>query len=203
MPSLAAMYSNAMLILNSSSSADVVKVMQGTNQMFESARIMRATIQIDSQLMTHPLESGSEIADFAVDKPVQVQMAVMIPSTDYESSYRSIRQHFREKSQFTIQTRADLYKNLVIASMPHEESPEVGDCISMVITYREVEWYTPSTESLPRKEVASKPIEVGGEQGTVDVKKNADTVNAGTKQPKSTLVKGFDGFSDWYNGAKS
>lgn len=181
-PSYTSSFTSAVALIGASSSVDVVRIVDSSGaQLFQTARIVRASVNNDSSLFTHPLEDGNSITDFKVELPKSIQLGVIIPTQDYTNTYRNLKLAKEKGTEFIIQTRADSYENMVIKSMPHEESQELGDCLGMTLTFREVEWYQPSIETLPRKEVASKPTSKTG--GVSGVKSDADTVKTGQKNP--------------------
>lgn len=173
-------FQSVMGLINSSLAQDVVYVGdENGNQLFTLARIMRAGVNLDSEIFEHPLETGNKIADFKIDKPVVIQLALLIPTESYQNVYAQIRQAKTEGTELIIQTRADTYTNMIIQAMPHEESVEIGDCLSMSCTFREVQWYTANIETLPAKEVSvsTKSAAAGG-----TAKPDADTVKQGQKR---------------------
>lgn len=195
---------SAMSLFNSSAAVDVVRVLSDGGQVFSSARIMRATINDDSDLFSHPLENGNKITDFKIDLPIAIQLVVILPTLDFDSTYKNLKKAKAEGTEFIIQTRADSYQHMVIKSLPHEESPEYGDCLAITISFREVQWFVPVVETLPRREVAPQP-KSAKTQGKTGVKPNADTVKSGQKNgkavtgaPKESVLKSV---SKWIGGS--
>lgn len=173
-------FQSVMGLINSTLAQDVVYIgdTEG-NQLFTLARIMRAGVNLDSEIFEHPLETGNKIADFKIDKPTVIQLGMMVPTESYQNVYAQIRQAKTEGTELIVQTRADTFTNMIIQAMPHEESVEVGDCLAMTITFREVQWYTANIETLPAKEVAVSPKSAakGG-----SAKPDADTIKQGQKR---------------------
>lgn len=185
-------FQSVMSLISSSSASDVVKIMdENGNQLFTAARAMRCSVNPDSNIFEHPLEDGSTIADFAIDLPVVIQLAAVLPLDGYESTYQQLLDAKRDKTVLLVQTRTHTHENMVIKSMPHEESPEMGDCVAITLTLREVQWYTPTIDTLPAKEVSAKPAGKKT-QGKSNVKSDASTVKGGQKNTtdaKSGTVK--------------
>lgn len=168
-------YQSVMNLINSTLAADVVCILdENGKQLFESARIMRLAVQDDSELFQHPLETGNKITDFKIDKPKVVQLAVVIPVDDFTYSFTQLTTAKAKGTTFSVQTFAKTYNNLIIQSMPHEESEQFGDCLAVSITLVEVQWYVASVESLPAKEVAAKK--------KTGAKSDADTKKAGQQR---------------------
>lgn len=165
---------SAISLLGSSLAVDVVRITDELgNQMFASARAMRAAVDRSSELCEHPLETGNTIADFKVIKPNVAQLAVFIPSDAYGSAYKEIEQAYINSTSMIVQTRASTFANMVITDMPHDESPDLGDIVAISITLKEVFWFTSSVETMPAKEVAANK--------KTGAKSDASTVKQGQK----------------------
>ena len=189
-------YQSVMNLINSTVAQDVVFISdENGNQVFEVARIMKVGVNLDSELFEHPLEDGNEVADFKIDKPTVVQLGMMLPTYAYGDTYSRLRQAKKDGTQFTIATRAGVYEKLIIQAMPHEESPEYGDCLAMSITFREVQWYTAVVETLPAKEVAANP-KTGAKSDADTVKqgqKRSTEASAATQKKQESILKGWFG----------
>lgn len=194
-------FQSVMGLINSTLAQDVVYIGdENGNQLFSNARVMRAGVNLDSEIFEHPLENGNKIADFKIDKPVVIQLGLMIPTSSYNDDYSSMRQAKKEGTTLIVQTRAGTYSNMIIQAMPHEEAVEYGDCLAMSCTLREVEWYTANIETLPAKEVAVNP-KSAATGGTA--KPDADTVkqgqkrateaSAGTQKKQESILHGWFG----------
>lgn len=165
-------------LFSSSLSVDVVRIVDTEGkQMFMDARAMKAGVNPDSTIFEHPLETGNKVADFKIMKPIVAQLGLMIPTDSVTNVYAEIKQCWEQGTELTLQTRAGTYTNLIIQSLPHEESGEYGDTLAMSLTLREVQWYTGTIETLPAKSVS-------GSTGAVNkgAKSNADTVAQGQKR---------------------
>lgn len=189
-------YQSVMNFINSTYAQDVVFIADSKgNQLFEVARIMKAGVNLDTEIFEHPLETGNKIADFKIDKPTIVQLGIMLPTDAYGNTYSQLRQAKADGTQFTITTRAGVYENLIISAMPHEESPEYGDCLAMSITFREVQWYTAVIETLPAKEVAANP-KTGAKSDASTVKqgqKRATEASTTTQKKQESILHGWFG----------
>lgn len=151
------------------SSADVVGIFDSSfRQVFIDARPLNVKILENSQLMEHPLETGSTIVDHAVVLPIEIEMALLVVSDNFRDVYQQIRQAWLSKEKFTIQTKTGSYPDMVIMSIPHDETPEMFDAIAMAVKFKEAKFVEPQFESLPPSAVKNKS--------------DSDTKNAGQKQ---------------------
>ena len=156
-----------------SASADVVSVTEGDTgrQVFAGARPIKVSIAESAKLMAHPLEDGSNIVDHRIILPIGVSLAVILRADDYRETYQEIRRLFRQSTRLTIQTKTDTYGNLYLQDIPHEESPDLFDTITMIIQLIETQIAVVQVLALPPAAVAN-PADTStserGEQTTTD-----------------------------------
>lgn len=189
-------FQSVMGLISSSLAVDVVCIMdEDGNQVFETARAMRAMCQDDSELFQHPLETGNKITDYKIDKPKVVQLALIIPADDYGYSYTQMARAKELSTSFIVQTKARTYSNMVIQAMPHEEGEQWGDCIALAVTFVEVEWYQATVEMLPAKEVAAST-----KAANAGAKPDADTVKSGQQRASdASAANSSKANSAWYD----
>lgn len=152
---------------------DVVAVtlFGGFVPIFPSARPLVATVYEEAKLMEHPLETGATIADHIVFQPVEIEIPFLcIGEASYRSTYALIRATFQMGALLTIRTRTGTYPNMVIAEMPHEESPEMFNGIAIRVRFREAKFVTPKTGLAPTQ---------------VKDPKQASTVSRGAQQTRT------------------
>ena len=189
-------FQSVMGLLSSSFAVDVVCVLnENGNQVFETARIVRAAVNNDSELFQHPLETGNKITDYKIDKPKVVQLAAIIPSDGYSDAYAALAQAKVNGISFIVQTRAASYSNMVIQSMPHEEGEQWGDCLALAVTFVEVQWYQATVETLPAKEVAAST-----KAANAGAKPDADTIKSGQQRASdASAANSAKANSAWYD----
>lgn len=126
----------------------------GFNLRFEKMILLKASIQREARLMEHPLEDGSTIVDHRVLMPTEIEIAVQLPSGEYESLYQEINRAWISTELFNIHTRPGIYKSMALASMPHDENPEQLNVIPMFLRFKEVRLVTTQYQALPARKVA-------------------------------------------------
>lgn len=104
-------------------------------QLFLNASLMSVSVVNNSKLMTHPLEDGSQVGDHQIFELIRISVPVVLSSADFVTVYRNIEKSFRKNTLYTIQTKVSVYKNMLIESMPHEETVESG--IRLVLSFIE------------------------------------------------------------------
>lgn len=140
------------LLSSFNAKVDVVGIYSGDGatfgQMFARARPMRANVRETSRVMEHPVETGATIADHHIINPVEIELPMLIASQDYASTYTQIRQAFVNATPLSVKTRTGIYKNMIIAEMPHEEDAEMYDVITMGLRLRQVLFFLAGTNQL-------------------------------------------------------
>jgi hypothetical protein len=144
MAALATVGQHALQSLISSAAQDVIAVYdQATfRQVFQNARPLKVTVKPTSQIMDQPVETGSVITDQTIILPIEIELSLIIVSLFYRSEYQVLKQLRLNRTFLTVQTRADVFKNMIIADLPHEESPENYDSLTIALKLREIQIFT-------------------------------------------------------------
>lgn len=145
---------------------DVVGVFtQDYNQLFRNARSLKAVVKEQSKVMEHPVENGTIIVDHRIVLPVEIELTLILASSDYQNIYKSIKQYYLNGTLLVIQTRSDIYLNQIIESMPHEEDPEQYDVIPLVLNLKQVQFVTAQYGVLPKQPKNTNTVKRGTQQG--------------------------------------
>lgn len=150
-------------------------------QLFQTARPMKANILRTRKVMDHPIESGAVVQDFAITMPVEIELSLMLASDgQYQVVYQTIRDYFLTGTQVSIQTKADVFPDMLIQAMPHEESPEMFDAIPLAIKLKQVQQVLVQYQALTASAVSAPS--------------DQSTVNTGTQQPQQSALYQFSSF---------
>ena len=153
--------------MNSSFAIDSVGIFdQNFNQIFVKARSIKVDVKEESKVMGHPVESGATITDHRVILPTQIEISFILASSDYLDVYREIRQNYLDASLLVVQTWAGVYENQLIASLPHQENPEMFSTLTVALTFRQVQFVVPQYGVVPRRKSNSSTVNRGMQQGT-------------------------------------
>lgn len=139
-------------------------------QIFPRARAIKASVKPESKPMEHPLESGALTTDHRIILPIEIELAMVLQAEDYADTYREITSYYRQGTLLTVQTKAGIYTNQFIVSLPHEESPEFYDALTLVLKLKQVLIVSPKYGVTPKRA------------------KNSNTVNRGTQESKPTTI---------------
>lgn len=155
---------------------DVVGVFDNDtfSQLFDVARPMKANVSRYAKVMEHPIETGSIVQDFMIVLPVEIELSMLLTGDEYQAVYQEIKGYFLTGTQVSIQTKADVFPNMLIQAMPHEESPEMFDVIPLALKLKQVQQVLVQYQALTATQVA-KP-------------EDASTINRGAQQPQQSAL---------------
>lgn len=157
----------------SSAAVDVVAVLDADlNQLFPDARPVKATIKEESKAMEHPLETGALTVDHRVLLPTEIELQCLLTREEYAETFQRVKDVYLAADLCTVQTRVDSYDNMLILAMPHEESADVLDGVTLIVQMRHVMFVTAEFRDLPKV----KPANL----------KNSKTVQRGEQRPAET-----------------
>lgn len=163
---------------------DILGVYDGFSQVFTDARPLRALLRETSKIMEHPAETGVVLADHHIINPVEIELPLMIKSDAYASTYQQIKAAFLAPTLLSVKTPVNVYQNMIISDMPHEEDPEHFDAIRMLLRLRQVIYFIPgAVQTLPSN---YSPADAD----------NQDTVQSGLQQGQSLSASQTAGIQD-------
>lgn len=162
---------------------DSVAVYYNYKQVFQDARIIKATLSQDSQVMKHPLENGANVIDHRIILPREIELSIILTPKTYRDTYNLINDFFYNAKILSVQMRTGSVYNMIISSMPHEETTDVYDTVTIALKLTEIliaNTQTSTTKVNPRnpKNANNKPR---GEQTTKQVPPDSTLYNFGTK----------------------
>lgn len=137
-------------------------------QLFTATNPMRVTVREEKKVTKFQVEDGSERSDHVVRLATEIGVDLMIEDEFARNMYLQLQQAWRDNKLVIVQTKVASYESMLIESMPHDETPEMGNGIAMPVRLTEWRTVTPQYGSLPPSKVASK--------------KQADTAKQGQKQ---------------------
>lgn len=151
---------------------DVIVLDAEFNRLFERAQSIKATVDRQAKVMDHPIETGAMVTDHRVMLPVTVELSLVLSGELYKNTYHLIKSLYLSADLLTVQTRVDVFSNMIVAKMPHEETADMRDGVTIALSLREVELVTAKY----------------GKAATAAPKKAKDSknTNRGQQQPKAT-----------------
>jgi hypothetical protein len=132
------------------SSVDIVGIYGDTSQLYVEARPLKASVRETSKVMEHPVETGVVLSDHHIINPVEIDLPLMVSSVYYASIYQQIKADFLAATLLSVKTPVNVYGSMIIADMPHEESPEHFSAILIGLRLKQVLFEVPgSAQPLP------------------------------------------------------
>jgi hypothetical protein len=144
-------------LLSPSKAVDVVAITgAGFAPLFSAARPLTASVYEFADVMEHPLETGSVIADHIVFQPIEIELPLLcVGEVAYRSTYAAIRTTFAAGTLLTIRTRTGSYPRMVITDMPHDETPDAFNAVAIRLRLREARQVSPQS-GLSNQQVANQ-----------------------------------------------
>jgi hypothetical protein len=137
-------------------------------QLFKDARSIKATVKEQAKVMEHPIETGAVITDHRIILPVEIELSVILLPSSYQDTYKAIRSYYLNGTLLVVQTRTAIYENQLISAIPHEETPEQYDAISLNISLRQALFVLPAGNITPIDPSDSNTVD-RGQQGISSV----------------------------------
>lgn len=155
-------------------------------QVFADARPMRAQISEPSRYMAHPLEDGAQVTDHRIILPTEISISFILRPESYRVTYQLIKQAYLAAVRFAVQTKTDTYTGMYISDIPHEEDPALFDTVTMIIQFREVQFFAAQIQALSGSDVLDAL-----DGSTVD--RGEQSATGAGADPGSTLFRVFGG----------
>lgn len=146
-------------------------------QIFSKARSIKASVREHAKLMEHPVESGTLITDHRIILQVEIELSLILSSVDYQDVYKSIRQYYLNSTFLVVQTKAAIYTNQIIESMPHEENPENYNALIVALKLKQVQIVTSQSGILPKNPANATTVDRGIQQGTTTDKPSSSAAS--------------------------
>ncbi|CAH7182813.1 hypothetical protein VCHA50P417_20494 [Vibrio chagasii] len=117
--------------------------------------IMAIKVEPKAHYPSHVLEDGIEFIDHKIRVPLKITASVMLSMRTYIDIFQRIKLAEAKAEPLTVQTKVDVYPNMIIESFPYEESSRFRHAVPVQIFL--VERMTPSRDegSLNDSDVAN------------------------------------------------
>jgi hypothetical protein len=138
----------------------------------KEAFLLKLSVVRDSDVMQHPLENGTSIVDHRVLKPVEINIQIVGDCTSKKIVYDKLKELYLQAKLITVQTRQDVYNDMLIQSMPHEENTNMMDAVAIALKLREVivvqsRYVTSTKKPAQKRTVAQGTKQAAAPEGSV------------------------------------
>lgn len=124
---------------------------------------IEAKVNKESELCDHPVESGAILTDASIDLPTSAEVVIAMPTLYSEDIYQQIEEFRVDKKKIILQTKYNVYRDLVIKDLSYELEHDTIDRAKFTLTLREVQEFISSTESEDVSNNAEEPSDVSTE----------------------------------------
>lgn len=184
------------MAVRATKAADVVAIYRAETmeQVLVAMRPMASSTYETGELMEHPVEDGSLIADHLVLNPTETELQMIVNAEDIPSVIDEARQLHLDGELLTAQTRTGSIFNMVITGLPRDERPDALDSPTVVLRLRQARFITPEYGEI-RTTQAARPAQASTRQRGQQQARPATTRTTGaeTQQRGSVLYRLFGG----------
>lgn len=166
---------------------DVVGIFDADFQpLVPEAQPIKATVTQPSKVMEHPLETGGTVSDHRVFQPVEIEMTVVVPFADFPR----LQAIYRQTETVAVRTNVGTFDNMIIETLPHDETPDVFDKVAVAMKLREVQFVEAQFQALPPRAVGGR-----GNRNASTVKRGEQSgqpATAGTERRAGAALRLFE-----------
>lgn len=150
-----------------------VQMYANGRECLSTASLMTCSVNESAQLMEHPVEDGAKIVDHKVFNPVQITVTIAFTEENYAAEYTELKSLFTDCTFISMKTKANVFENLQIVGIPHEEKPE--NINRMLFT-------------IQLKEAIIVSASYSGALSAVSSLMNSSTAKLGKKNTESSMI---------------
>lgn len=158
---------------------------------FRQTNIINIEVKLDKQATKYQVEDGTMRNDHIIENAKEINISFVLTKVDKDdnvSQFLEILSYFNENKFVTVQTKMNIYNNMLIEAIPQTENKEIfyGCSINMhLIEWREVK---PEYGQLKQEQVKDKKHsdtqKTGRQQGS-------EVTNEKEKEKGRTILKGL------------
>lgn len=115
--------------------------------------IMDVQVQETSTVTKYKVEDGTNRNDHIVHNPTEIMMRFTLAG-EVSQLFNAIKQTYTERTLVTVQTRTDVYADMIVTEIPQEQSGSAMDAVTLDIRLSEWREVVPEYGELTRAKVA-------------------------------------------------
>ena len=106
------------------------------------------SVNIESDLCDHPIETGQVVTDAAIIQPVSAELNIVMPTAFYTAIFEEVAKYYREKKKIILLTKFGVYSNMVISAMPYRLEHGTVDRPVIALKLRQIMEVYPEYEKM-------------------------------------------------------
>ena len=115
--------------------------------------IMDVSVKETSTPTKYAVEDGTNRNDHIIYNPTEIGMRFTIAG-DVSQLFNAIKQTYTERALVTVQTRTDVYADMIVTGIPQEQSGAAMDAVMLDISFSEWREVVPEYGELTQAKVA-------------------------------------------------
>lgn len=115
--------------------------------------IMDVQVQETSTVTKYKVEDGTNRNDHIVHNPTEILMRFTLAG-EVSQLFNSIKQTYTERDLVTVQTRTDVYADMIVTEIPQDQTGEATDAVALDIRLSEWREVVPEYGELTQAKVA-------------------------------------------------
>lgn len=132
--------------------------------------IMDVQVQETSTVTKYAVEDGTNRNDHIVHNPTEIMMRFTLAG-DVSQLFNDIKQTYTERALVTVQTRTDVYADMIVTEIPQDQTGAAMDAVTLDVRISEWREVVPEYGELTQAKVA-KPEQsstvIRGSQATTE-----------------------------------
>ena len=149
--------------------------------MWSGSDIMDVQVQETSTVTKYKVEDGTNRNDHIIYNPTEISMRFTL-SGEVSQLFNAIKQTYTNRDLVTVQTRTDVYADMIVTEIPQDQTGAATDAVTLDIRLAEWREVVPEYGELTQARVA-KP-----EQSST-VKRGSQATSEASQEKKQSVLR--------------
>lgn len=135
-------------------------------ELWVGSDVMRVSVHETSKATRYAVEDGTSRNDHVIQNPTEIEIS-MILAGEMARLFQLLKQTYLERKLVTVQTKTDVYTDMLVEEIPHEQDAGMTDGVTVDVRLLEWREIAPEYGELTTNKVANPS--------------QSDTVNRGSQ----------------------
>ena len=106
-------------------------------ELWTGTDIMRVSVHETSKATRYAVEDGTSRNDHVIQNPTEIEIRMVLVG-EVSRLFQLLKQTYLERKLVTVQTKTDVYTDMLVEEIPHEQDAGMADGVT--VNVRMVEW---------------------------------------------------------------
>lgn len=106
-------------------------------ELWAGSDIMQVSVMETSKATRYAVEDGTSRNDHVIQNPVEITMSIVLVG-EVARLFQLLKQSYLERKLVTVQTKTDVYTNMLVEEIPHDQDAGMTDGVTVSVRF--VEW---------------------------------------------------------------